>query len=168
MLPPKPDEQVRYDVFLSYHAPERTAVRWLDEQIAQAGLRPWFDQREILPGEPWMQRIEAGLAQSQTIAVIIGPSGMGPWQRQEASVALRLALPERGTKRVIPVLLPGADRYGLPYLLDSFTWVEFQDLEDAHALERLITGLRGRPGEAEEGRLLELDPRSTVALRRRA
>lgn len=134
-----------YDVFLSYHAPDRAAVAQLTAQLIQAGLHPWFDQVEIRAGQLWMQRIEQGLSQTQAVAVIIGPHGLGPWQRQEAMVAISLALQTSGDRPVIPVLLPGADRHGLPYMLDSFSWVEFsQTLDDDVAMARLVSGITGR------------------------
>jgi hypothetical protein len=53
--------------------------------------------------------------------------------------------------RVIPVLLPGAERAersSLPTFLAATTWVEFRDsLDDADAFHRLVCGIRGlEPG----------------------
>ena len=53
--------------------------------------------------------------------------------------------------RVIPVLLPGAERgerSSLPTFLAATTWVEFSDsLDDADAFHRLVCGIRGlEPG----------------------
>lgn len=131
-----------YDVFLSYHAPDREAATSIRARLQEAGLRSWFDQDEILPGQQWMERVEAGLARSRAIVVIIGPRGLGRWQRHETSVSIRLAAGTMGTIPVIPVLLPGADRHSLPLLLDNFSWVEFHEtMEDEVALTRLITGI---------------------------
>lgn len=134
-----------YDLFLSYHAPDRPAAIIIAERLRKAGLRLWFDQDEILAGHQWMGRIEQGLRRSRAIAVIIGPSGMGCWQEQEVVVAIRLAVKAGGARPVIPVLLPGADRHNLPLLLDSFSWVEFrQSLDDDAAFTRLVAGVQAR------------------------
>jgi hypothetical protein len=49
--------------------------------------------------------------------------------------------------RVIPVLLPGAERAersSLPTFLAATTWVEFHNsLDDPDAFHRLICGIRG-------------------------
>ncbi|RRR74801.1 MAG: toll/interleukin-1 receptor domain-containing protein [Candidatus Viridilinea halotolerans] len=142
--PPQAEPEYAYDCFLSYHAPDREAARVLVAQLKAAGLRPWFDQDEIRTGQPWMERVEQGLAQSRATLVLIGTHGVGRWQRQEAHVAIRQAIAAAGARPVIPVLLPGADRCGLPPLLDSFSWVEFaHGLDDADAFERLVVGCGG-------------------------
>jgi hypothetical protein len=140
----QPDECSSYNVFLSYHAPDRAAVAQLVARLKQAGLHPWFDQDEILTGQIWMDCIEQGMRHAQAVAVIIGAGGLGPWQRHEAYAAMRLALSAREPLPVIPVLLPGADRDGLPLLLDNFAWVEFRtSLDDEGAFERLVRGITG-------------------------
>lgn len=53
----------------------------------------------------------------------------------------------KGNFRVIPVLLPGAERTkrsNLPEFLTATTWVEFRNtLDDADAFHRLVSGIRG-------------------------
>ncbi len=142
----RPAQQQRpatYDLFLSYHAPDRPAARELVALLKQAGFAPWFDQDEIMTGQLWMDRVETGLRQARAVVVLIGPRGIGPWQRHEANMALRLALRGGDERPIIPVLLPGADRHGLPLLLDSFSWVEFpHGFADPQAMARLVAGLR--------------------------
>jgi hypothetical protein len=74
-------------------------------------------------------------------------------------VAIARRVDQRGSGfRVIPVLLPGAergDRSKLPSFLQVTTWVEFRTtLDDEHAFHLLIAGIRGvapgfGPGAAE-------------------
>ena len=67
---------------------------------------------------------------------------------------MRTAIDRRvneGRFRVIPVLLPGAERpkrSSLPPFLVSTTWVEFRrSLDDEEAFHRLVCGIRGiEPG----------------------
>ena len=71
---------------------------------------------------------------------------------------MRVAIDRRvsesqGVFRVIPVLLPGAERgerSRLPDFLVRATWVEFRStLDDESAFHRLVAGIRGRePGPA--------------------
>ncbi|PDW00946.1 toll/interleukin-1 receptor domain-containing protein [Candidatus Viridilinea mediisalina] len=139
---PTPMQAYPYDCFISYHAPDREVARWLTNQLRQAGLRPWFDQDEILTGQLWMERVEEGLTQARATLVLIGPHGVGRWQRQEAYVAIRQAMSAPDQRPVIPVLLPGGDRHGLPLLLDSFSWVDLsQGLDDPATFARLLAGL---------------------------
>jgi hypothetical protein len=84
--------------------------------------------------------------------VCIGPGGLGAWQHEEMLAAIdRRVGGSRGEFRVIPVLLPGADRPErgrLPTFLAATTWVEFRrSLDDAEAFRRLVCGIRGiEPG----------------------
>jgi hypothetical protein len=94
------------------------------------------------------------LAESETCAVLIGPSGFGPWQNEEMRAAIDQRVRESARRfRVIPVLLPDAkraERSSLPTFLAATIWVEFRDsLDDADAFHRLVRGIRGvAPGPA--------------------
>ena len=79
-----------YAVFLSFNSQDREAVEQIALYLAdKAGLRPWFDQWELIPGEPWTRNLERGLEASSTCAVFVGKSGEGPWQIREVETALR-------------------------------------------------------------------------------
>jgi TIR domain len=80
---------------------------------------------------PWQPAIEEALADSETCAVLIGPSGLSPWQREEMRLAINRRVSDSQQRfRVVPVLLPGAKRDSLPALLVAGTWVEFRDSID--------------------------------------
>jgi hypothetical protein len=147
-----------YDVFLSHNSADKPVVEELARRLVKAGFQPWLDTWNLIPGEPWQEAIEEALDSCATCAVFIGPSGTGPWQNEEmrASIDRRVKDPER-TYRVIPVLLPGAERgerSKLPDFLVRATWVEFRrSLDDEHSFHRLVSGIRGTapgpgPGEA--------------------
>jgi hypothetical protein len=75
-----------------------------------------------------------------------------PWQNEEMRAAIDRRVRESGRSfRVIPVLLPGAERSersSLPTFLAATTWVEFRDsLDNQDAFHRLVCGIRGmEPG----------------------
>ncbi len=137
-----------YNVFLSFNSEDRDAV----EKIAiylndKANLRPWFDQWELTPGEPWVRNLERGLTASATCAVFVGKSGEGPWQQREVETALRQQV-NNSDFRVIPVLLPDAPKQPeLPMFLAGNMWVDFRGkgLDDDDTLWRLECGILGRP-----------------------
>jgi hypothetical protein len=141
------DNNARSDVFLSHSSADRHAVLALARNLVRGGIRPWLDQWNLVPGEPWQKVIEDALANSDACAVCIGPSGIGPWQHEEMRAAIDRRVTERGSRfPVIPVLLPGtsmSDRAALPTFLRATTWVVFLALDDTAALERLICGIRG-------------------------
>ena len=141
-----PDTQ--FDVFLSHNSADKPAVEALAQRLLAAGIRPWLDSWNLIPGDPWEEAIEQALDACATCAVFLGPSGSGPWHNEEMRVALdRRARDRTRGFRVIPVLLPGAnpaDPNTLPRFLGRMTWVDFRSgLDDAEAFRRLVAGIRG-------------------------
>ena len=147
-----------FHVFLSHSSADKPVVEELARRLAKEGIQAWLDKWNLIPGDPWQSAIEKALAASETCAVFVGPSGLGPWQNEEMRAAIDQRVRESARSfRVIPVLLPGAqraERSSLPTFLGATTWAEFRDsLDDADAFHRLVCGIRGvepgpGPGEA--------------------
>ncbi len=132
-----------FDVFLCHNSADKGAVRELADLLVQCGLRPWLDERELIPGRTWQDGLEVAISSVRTVAVLVGRDGEGPWQKAEIGAALMLAV-ERGLP-VIPVLLPGVSaKPQLPLFLRAFTWVDFRSGFDGAGLARLEWGIRGQ------------------------
>jgi GTPase SAR1 family protein/nucleotide-binding universal stress UspA family protein len=130
-----------FDVFLCHNWEDKPAVRELAQRLRERGLRPWLDERELRPGDPWQPALEDVIAGIPAAAVIIG-ARMGPWQKQELTAFLR----QRSKRRcaVIPVLLPGARHQDLSVFLDGFTWVNLAATEP-DPIDQLVWGITGEP-----------------------
>ena len=57
-------------------------------RIAQAGLEPFLDKWQLVPGAPLQPVLEQALDDSETAAIFLGPSGPGPWHNEELQLAL--------------------------------------------------------------------------------
>jgi hypothetical protein len=140
--------QTIYDVFLSHNGTDKPAIEELARRLVKEGIRPWLDRWNLIPGEPWQEAIEEALDACQTVAVFLGPSGIGPWENEEMRSALEDRVRDK-SRRVIPVLLPGAPEpreRPLPRFLCRLTWVDFHaGLDDADAFNRLVSGIKGMP-----------------------
>lgn len=150
-----------YDVFLSHNSDDKPVVERLAHELRAAGFEPFLDKWHLIPGEPWQEALEEALDQSNTCAVFLGPSDLGPWENEEMRAALdeRVHTPDF---RVIPVLLPDAqmpERGRLPRFLSRLTWVDFRaGIESTDALYRLVCGIKGiSPGPLEDSGLLVED-----------
>lgn len=137
-----------YQVFLSYNREDAQDVEQIARHLVERGVQPWLDQWNLIPGNPWQPMVEYALRECCACAIFVGPSGLGPWQHEEMRVALDHRIQQGdGSYRVIPVLLPGAERGArsqLPPFLLSSTWVEFPGtLDDENALHRLVCGIKG-------------------------
>lgn len=136
-----------FDIFLSHSSADKPAVLQIAQQLRRAGLRPWLDVAELVPGADWEPGLARGLQASRSCAFFIGPQQTGDWAEQERQLAQNLAARQSGF-RLIPVLLPGVpepfDYSVLPPFLTLKTWVDFRaGLDDETALRRLVAGVQG-------------------------
>lgn len=56
-----------YDLFLSHSAKDKAVVRPLAERLRADGLKVWFDEWEIKPGDRLPAKIETGLELSRVL-----------------------------------------------------------------------------------------------------
>jgi nucleotide-binding universal stress UspA family protein len=93
-------EQV-FDVFLCHNSADKPEVRRLNEKLKARGVRTWLDEEQLCPGRPWQAELEQTIDSVRSAALLIGASGMGPWQ----NVEMRAFLDEFATRQcpVIPV-----------------------------------------------------------------
>ncbi len=147
---PTAERRFPFDAFLSHNSRNKPAVRELKKQLTARRLKVWFDEDELRPGIPWQELLEAGIKASQSVVVVVGSDGLGPWEDEEMQGALRLAA---GDKRaVIPVLLPGApSRPKLPMFLGNRTWVDLRNGLTSEGLDLLKWGITGEKPPRREG-----------------
>ncbi len=136
---------IKYDVFLSYNSKDKKSVLIIGNHLKKSDVNPWFDDWNLIPGEPWQKKIQEAILNCKTTAVFLGPNGRGPWHEREMRIALDLQAKDENF-RVIPVLLPGAI-LSSDFITEN-TWVDFRSgLNDQIALQRLEAGIRGRAPE---------------------
>ena len=140
-----------YNVFLSHNSKDKPAVEAIAMLLQQKyQLTCWLDKWNLVPGEPWQEALEEALDQCETVAVFVGPQGISPWENEEMRSALEARVHDK-TRRVVPVLLPGAPDskdLKLPRFLKRLTWVDFRGgLHDEEALYRLCWGITGSKPE---------------------
>jgi WD40 repeat protein len=142
----------QYDVFLSYHWRDHSAVEQVARALCDHGLRVFLDRWYLTPGLAWPQALERTLEQCRAVAVFVGPEPLGSWQLREYFLALDRQSRDE-TFPVIPVLLPGAD----PPLgfLKLNTWVDLRSgVADAVTIEALVAAARGlSPGPTAAARV---------------
>jgi TIR domain len=112
--------------------------------LKRAGVRTWFDEDQLPPGRPWQTELERQIASVKSAAVIVGPSGRGPWH----DVEIRAFLVEFLNRSwpIIPVLLENCmTPPELPLFLKEFTWVDFRELTP-DPFQQLLWGIQGTRG----------------------
>ena len=138
---------MNFDVFLSHNSKDKPEVEKLGKMLEKTyGVKCWLDKWNLVPGDPWQEDLEKALDDSQTVAVFVGPHTISPWENEEFRSAIEVRVHDK-TRRVIPVLLPGAPDNRdliLPRFLTRLTWVDFRSgLEDVEMLYRLYCGIKG-------------------------
>jgi tetratricopeptide (TPR) repeat protein len=131
-----------FHVFLSHNSRDKPVVCEIAAALRAEGLNPWLDEEQLIPGRPWQEGLEEIIETCRTAAVLVGPSGIGPWQEPE----MRACLSEFIDRKlpVLPVLLPGAPKTPrLPLFLRAFTWVDLRGGLFGEAWNRLIWGITG-------------------------
>ncbi|MGH7596877.1 MAG: toll/interleukin-1 receptor domain-containing protein [bacterium] len=88
-----------YDIFISYPHKEREWVRRFVEALENHNLKVWFDEKIILPGESFVEKLREGLPNSNTMVYIVTPEVINSrWALMELGGALGLKKP------VIPIV----------------------------------------------------------------
>ncbi len=65
-----------YDVFLSYNSEDRKAVEEVAVYLAdKAGLRPWLDKWDLIPGEPTRASVTGTTGSGLPRLQLTGPGG---------------------------------------------------------------------------------------------
>ena len=136
----------KYDLFISYNSLDSAYARSLHRLLTEEfGLRTWFAEEQVLPGENFIQATHRGLSNALGCLVLVGENGQGPWHRREVFAAL-----EQQTSaehfRMIPILLPSAKEVpDLPPFLSSTRWIDLRTdpVEAIRLLTRVLRIERG-------------------------
>jgi len=80
-------ENFRFDVFLSHSSKDKSLVRPLTERLRKDGIRVWFDESEIKPGDSIPAKIEEGLEHSRVLLLCMSANALGSgWAQLESGM----------------------------------------------------------------------------------
>ena len=97
-----------FDVFLSHSSHDKAIVRPLAERLRKDGLRVWFDEWELRPGDNIPSKIEAGLEHSRVLVLCMSAQAFGSDWAQLESGTFRFRDPLNKDRRFIPLRLDDA------------------------------------------------------------
>jgi hypothetical protein len=97
-----------FDVFLSHSAKDKTVVRALAERLRADGLKVWFDEWVLKPGDSVPAKIEDGLERSRVLVLFMSANAFGSeWAQLEAGT-FRFRDPLNKERRFVPLRLDNA------------------------------------------------------------
>ena len=103
-----------YDVFLSHSAQDKAVVRPLAERLRKDGLKLWFDEWVLKPGDSIPAKIEAGLEHSRVLVLCMSA------QAFRSDWAQLLTHPQPSTLNPQPTRAPlNQERRLIPLRLDD-------------------------------------------------
>ena len=131
-------DNFHYDVFLSHSAKDKAVVRPLAERLRQDGLKVWFDEWVLKPGDSIPAKIEEGLEHSRVLVLCMSAHAFGSdWAQLEAGT-FRCRDPLNQERRFIPMRLDDAPIKGS---LAQVLYVDYRERANA-AFEELLAGCR--------------------------
>src|SRR5262245_12377641 len=98
-------DNFKYDVFLSHSSKDKEVVRAVAERLRADGLRIWFDEWELKPGDNLPKKLDDGLEESRVLVLFMSANAFGSdWALLESG-AFRFRDPLNKERRFIPVRL---------------------------------------------------------------
>ncbi len=121
-------------VFLNYTNKDESLARRVADVLNKAGLEVW-DDREILPGDNWADKIAHALNESNAMVALLSPEALNS---NRVRYNIEYALGEKGySKRLLPVLVGSSEiikQKNFPWILRHLNIIQLPE-----------------PGKEEEG-----------------
>lgn len=136
-----------YHVFVSYRSSDRPWALKLVERLEGAGLKVFFDQKELEAGQYLSGQLSDALARSRTAVLLISRGWLeSRWCQQEAAVLVQRAIEQPEKFALVPLRLEAAAE--MPPLLNSRLWLDFAGTSqpEGPALHELLDTLLRRAG----------------------
>jgi len=93
-----------FDVFLSHSSKDKAVVRALAERLRGDGVKVWFDEWEIRPGDSIFSKVEEGLEQSRILVLCMSANAFGSDWAVLESQTFRFRDPLNRERRFVPLL----------------------------------------------------------------
>ncbi|MGO8671330.1 MAG: toll/interleukin-1 receptor domain-containing protein, partial [Capsulimonadaceae bacterium] len=130
--------QFAFDVFLSHSSIDKPSVLALAERLRADGMRVWFDEWEILPGDPIGLKIEQGLESSRVLVLAMSANSFGSdWVSLERHTTL-FRDPTNRARHFVPLLISTCT---IPDVLRQFRYIDYRT-RSADSYRRLADACR--------------------------
>jgi len=146
-------DEFDYDVFLSYSSKDKKVVRDVADRLLKDGVKVWFDEWVLKPGDHVPSKVEEGLEHSRVLVFCMSANAFGSdWAHLESGT-FRFRDPLNKKRRFIPLRLDEAPIKGS---LAQFLYIDWQKGGNARAYEML----RSSCGTGENVKNADLLPSS--------
>ena len=129
----------KFDVFLSHSSKDKAVVRPLAERLWKDGIKVWFDEWEIKPGDSIPAKIEEGLEHSRVLVLCMSVNAFGSDWAQLESGTFRFRDPLNQERRFIPLRLDDAPIKGS---LAQFLYINWRPADREQEYVKLLEACR--------------------------
>jgi hypothetical protein len=102
------NDPFEYDVFLSHSSADKDVVRDVANRLKSDGVRVWFDEDQIKPGDSIPAKIEDGLEHSRVLVLCMSAAALAADWPQLERHTFRFKDPLNHDRRFIPLRLDDA------------------------------------------------------------
>jgi hypothetical protein len=92
------------DLFLNYNSKDHVAVQRSRTLLEGRGISVFLDRESLIVGLNWFDALQQELGRVRAVAVILGPNGLGDWQRREITLAMVRQTSEETPDSSFPVI----------------------------------------------------------------
>jgi small GTP-binding protein len=117
-----PDD-FQYDVFLSHSGKDKKVVRDIAERLKKDGVKVWFDEWALKPGDSIPAKMEEGLEHSRVLVLCMSANAFGSDWAQMESGTFRFRDPLNKERRFLPLRLDDAPIKGSLALFLYINWL---------------------------------------------
>jgi tetratricopeptide (TPR) repeat protein len=147
-------------IFLSHSHADKPFARRLAQDLANAGVRVWIDDAEILIGDSLIEKIRAGIEEMDFLGVILSPHSVNSeWVKREVEIAMNEEIDGKRIK-VLPLLYRQSE---LPGFLKGKKYADFTNDENyAESLQQVLQrlGIASDKSDKKSASLQKLYPKS--------
>src|SRR5260221_9131160 len=150
-----PEKKRPLKVFLCHASVDKPKVRELYRYLRKRGIKPWFDEMDLVGGQDWQIEIPKAIATSDAIIICLTKNSVDKegYIQKEIKFALDKALemPE-GRIFLIPIRFEECE---VPFSMSRYQWV---DLFNEAGYAKMMKALNFRASQLSRG-LAVITPR---------
>lgn len=132
-------EPFDFDVFLSHSSKDKPVVRALAERLRADGLRVWFDEWIIEPGDSIPSKVDEGLEKSAVLVLCMSANAFGSDWAQLESYTFRFRDPLNKQRRFVPLRLDDAE---IKASLAQFLYLDWHTGKQDETYPKLLAACR--------------------------
>ena len=132
-----------YDVFLSHNRRDKPWVRSLYKFLSSRGLKVFFDEESIPPGQSIVGAIDKALKNSKRIVLVLSPASVqSPWVALERQAAVMLDPTGAKKQLLIPIIVAKLPWKHVPASVQILKCIDLTDPASREAnLAQVMTAL---------------------------